>query len=172
MYINTLSAQEIDYKSGSLPIALYPNPLRRDGGSERSYYARVISRGTCGIEELADDLLVTGVVQGFSKEQVLKIASALNNAKIDRLMNGFIVDDGISRACSKIYGSFSSKSEPFSSERHSIGITFSASARAKELVATLTPVIRQGNSTVPQIVSVRDKEAQSCMTETAFTVLA
>ena len=161
MNINTLSAQEIDYKSGSLPVALYPNNMRKDDGKETSYFARVVTRGTCSLEELADDLIVTGVVQGFSKEQLVKIGMAFNNAKIDRLMNGFVVDDGISRACSKIYGSFASKTEAFSSERHSIGVSFSVNAKVKKLLATLNPVIRQGNSLEPQIVAVCDVESGS-----------
>ena len=44
MNLNTLAAEEADYKSGSLPVALYPNVMRRDKDGKQTFYARPIIR--------------------------------------------------------------------------------------------------------------------------------
>ena len=38
MNLNTLAAKEADYKSGSLPVALYPNAMRREQDGKQTFY--------------------------------------------------------------------------------------------------------------------------------------
>lgn len=44
MNLTTLAAEEADYKSGSLPVALYPNAMRREADGKQTFYARPIQQ--------------------------------------------------------------------------------------------------------------------------------
>ncbi|MEE0886307.1 MAG: hypothetical protein UIB61_05330 [Treponema sp.] len=61
MNLNTLSIEKVSHKSGSLPVALYPNMMIQDKGGKASYYAMTIIRDTCYDEDIANDIIVSGL---------------------------------------------------------------------------------------------------------------
>lgn len=160
MNLNSLLVTNPEYKEGNLPIALYKNTMRAGKDNKETYYARVISRGTCTLENLADDLTLAGKDSGLSPAQLVAIAKAFNAAKLSRISEGFIVDDEFTQANAKIEGSFLSENDTYNPQRHSIGMTVSPSAAVKNLFKELEPVIRQGNSSSPTITGVYDLESQ------------
>ena len=102
MNLNNLLSANPEYKEGNLPIALYRNTMRAGKGNTESYYARVISRGTCTLENLADDLALSEKDFGLSQAQLVEVAKAFNAAKLARVSDGFTVDDGIARTSAKV----------------------------------------------------------------------
>ena len=50
MNIRTLSKEKLDYKTGSLPVALYPEKMIKRKDKESGYYGRIMSRGKFNIE--------------------------------------------------------------------------------------------------------------------------
>ena len=161
MNLNTLSKSQSDYKSGSLPVALYPNKMRQNNDGKLSYYVRLISRGVCTNTDIVNDVMANGLNGDLSKEQLLRAAELFTNARLSRVSDGYIVDDGICRICAKITGTFESESDTFSTERHGVTLSAHATASAKEVLADLRPVIRQGNSAKPIITDVYDLESGS-----------
>lgn len=159
MILQDILTNNLEYKEGYLPIALYKNAMVSKDNNE-SYYARIISRGTCTVEDLAVDLTKAGLDFGLTSSQLIEIAKAFNGAKIARMREGFIVDDGFTRASAKIEGSFFSENDTYSPQRHSIGMGVRPSAAVKKLFNELQPVIRQGNSSSPTITGVHDLESQ------------
>ena len=156
----TTAAQSFEeHKSGNLPIALYPNRMNVAASARPSYYARLICRGTCTNEDIVNDIMTGGVNGDLSKEQLLRAAELLKNARLSRIADGYAVDDGISRMQACVTGSFNSATDTFSIERHAIGLSSRATAAAKEILSVLRPVIRQGNSTKPVITKVLDHES-------------
>ena len=160
MNLNNLLNTHPEYKEGNLPIALYRNNMQASKGNTESYYARIISRGTCTIEDLAADLALSGNTFGLSSAQLAQIAQAFNAAKLARISEGFTVDDGIARTSAKIEGSFLSENDTFDSARHRVSLSISPVAKAKSQFSQLRPVIRQGNSSHPTIMAVYDLESQ------------
>lgn len=156
MNINTLNSTEVEHKSNEVPFALYKNCITQ------GYHARVINQGTCGTEDLVCDIITAGLNNGHSKEELLAIATLLNNAKTARILTGCTVDDGFSKTSLKISGMFKSKNESFSNERHTLSVSCSGSAILKGLVKNITPVIRQGNSIEPEITEIFDLETKGC----------
>ena len=102
MNLNNLLNTNPEYKEGNLPIALYKNNMQASKGNTESYYARVISRGTCTLENLADDLVLAKNDFGLSTSQLVAIARAFNAAKLARISEGFTVDDGVARTSAKV----------------------------------------------------------------------
>ena len=49
MNIRTLSKEKLDYKTGSLPVALYPEKMIKRKDKESGYYGRIMSRGKFNI---------------------------------------------------------------------------------------------------------------------------
>lgn len=160
MNLNNLLNTNPEYKEGNLPIALYRNNMQASKGNTESYYARIISRGTCTIEDLAADLTLSGNTFGLSSAQLAQIAHAFNAAKLARISEGFTVDDGIARTSAKVEGSFLSENDTFDSARHRVSLSISPVAKAKSQFSQLRPVIRQGNSSHPTIMAVYDLESQ------------
>lgn len=165
MNLKTLSNEEPKYKEGSLPVALYSNNLSSETDAV-SYYAMTIIRGVCTAEDIADDLILDGLNEGLSKDQLTRLFENVKNAKFVRLSDGFAVNDGIVKAQLKVKGSFSSDSESYSPEKHSIDISVTPVAKAKKLFSNVVPVIRQGNSRKPVITSVVDSKSKSSGTLT------
>lgn len=159
MNINTLNTAAAEHKSNEVPFALYKNMLSEANSS--SYYARIINQGTCTIEDLVCDIITAGLNKSYSKEELLAVASLLKNAKLARILTGCTVDDGFTKSSLKLSGAFKSKNDTFSSDRHTLSVSCCVTAETKELVKTIVPVIRQGNSIVPEITEVYDLESQS-----------
>ena len=160
MNINTLSTENNDYKSGSLPIALYPNAMRREADGKQTYFARPTTRSRLSMENIANDMVVTGVNNGMTVSEILSIWNNINNAVLDRVANSFIVDAGLGVFTTKVNGTFETDSEPFNSEKHSIDMTFRTSKFVKDHFSKLDVVIRQGNTTKPQISDIYDLESK------------
>ncbi len=160
MNLNNLLSANPEYKEGNLPIALYRNTMRAGKDNTESYFARVISRGTCTLENLADDLVLSGKDFGLSPAQLVEVAKAFNAAKIARVSDGFTVDDGIARTSAKVEGTFLSENDSFTPERHSVGISVTTSSAVRGKLSNLKPVIRQGNSSCPTITAVHDLESR------------
>ena len=160
MNLNTLLSANPEYRDGNLPIALYRNTMRAGKDNTESYFARVISRGTCTLENLADDLVLSGKDFGLSPAQLVEVAKAFNAAKMARVSDGFTVDDGIARTSAKVEGTFLSENDSFTPGRHSVGISVTTSSAVRGKLSNLKPVIRQGNSSCPTITAVHDLESQ------------
>lgn len=166
MLLHDLIIDKMEYKEGFLPIALYKNMMRASKDNRESYYARIISRGTCTLEDLAVDLTKAGLNYDLTVSQIVQIGQALNGAKIARISEGFIVDDEFTRSYAKIEGSFLSEHDTYNPQRHSIGMNVSSTSTVKELFKKLKTVIRQGNSSSPTITGVYDLESQGGQTLT------
>lgn len=168
MNINTLNSTSVEHKSNEVPFALYKNTL--GGKTAGSYYARIINQGTCTTEDLICDIITAGLNKNYSKEELLSVASLLRNAKIARILTGCTVDDGFTKSSLKLSGVFKSKSDTFSSDRHELSVSCCVTVGTKELVKTIVPVIRQGNSIAPEITEVHDLESKSadCLTKGGF----
>ena len=159
MNINTLSQQTADYETSKLAVALYPTAMRKETDGKTTYHARTLFRNKLSMENIANDILATGSLTGYTVEQILSVWSVVNNAMIDRVLNGSIVDGGIGSYYAKISGSFDSEQSSFDSKKNAIDIAFRSGKEVKELAKSLSPVIAQGNSTKPEIVSVTDIES-------------
>lgn len=159
MNLNTLAAEEADYKSGSLPVALYPNVMRREKDGKQTFYARPIIRKHLSMEDIASDMVVEGVNDGMTREQIVSIWKNINCAVLDRVANSCSVDTGLCLCSTRVSGRFDTDSEEFSRKRHSIGMAFRTGRDVNEKLNELTVVIRQGNSVRPQIANIRDLES-------------
>lgn len=168
MNINTLNSTSVEHKSNEVPFALYKNMLTE--ATSGGYYARVINQGTCTTEDLVCDIITAGLNGNYSKEELMAVASLLKNAKLARILTGCTVDDGFTKSTLKLTGAFKSKNDTFSSDRHTLSVTSSVTAETKELVKSIVPVIRQGNSIIPEITEVYDLESKSaeCLTKGGF----
>lgn len=156
MNVNTITRNSEDYASGKLPIALYKNHMTAGEGKGNAYYARAASRTTLSMQNIAEDIIVTKALEGFSTEQIMKIWNVVNGAVIARVLNGFTVDAGIGYFQARITGTFSSQQDTFDHKRHSIDIGFRSSPGVKEMTASLDALILQGNSVMPEITEVVD----------------
>ena len=159
MNLNNLLSTNPEYKEGNLPIALYKNNMRVAKDNTETYYARIISRGTCTLEHLAADLALSGNDFGLSPAKLAEIARAFNAAKLARISEGFTVDDGIARTSAKVEGAFLSENDTFTPGRHVVGLSTTPVPAAKEQLSKFKPVIRQGNSSRPTITQVHDLES-------------
>ena len=159
MNINTLSAPVADHKSGSLPIALYPNAMRREADGRQTFFARPVCRKRLSMEDIATDMIVAGVNNDLSTEQIVAIWNSINNAILDRVSNGCSVDGGLGIYSPKITGRFETENDTFSPQRHSIDMAFRTGNNAKSHLAKLDVVIRQGNSAKPHISDIHDLES-------------
>ena len=173
MNINTLSQTTAEYESSKLVVALYPNAMRKAVDGKTTYHARAVFRNKLSMETIANDILATGSLSSYSAAQIVSVWSVVNNAVIDRVLNGAIVDGGIGSFYAKISGSFESEQSTFDSSKHTIDLGFRSSANVKELASSITPAIAQGNSVKPEIISVYDLESGTSDTLTPggfFTV--
>lgn len=161
MNLYILQNEKSEKNSMTLPVALYPNSFFQDKSDGAAYHAKTTILGVCDDALVADDLIAFGLANGRSKEQILKDLENERNVKLSRLAHSFIVDDGINRFQLSVKGPFSSESEQFSSEKHSIEISSHAKPEAKKLFAGASVVIRQGNSRKPEITEVKDLNSMS-----------
>ncbi len=159
MNLNTLAAEEADYKSGSLPVALYPNVMRREKDGKQTFFARPIIRKHLTMDDIASDMVVEGVNGNMTREQIVSVWKNINCAVLDRVANSCAVDTGLCVCSTRISGTFGTDSEEFSRKRHSIGMAFRTGRDVNEKLNELTVVIRQGNSMRPQIAGIRDLES-------------
>lgn len=156
MNVNTITRNSEDYASGKLPIALYKCNMSGRNGKVNGYYGRAASRTTLSMRNIAEDIIVTKALEGYQSEEILKIWTKVNGAIIDRVLNGFIVDAGIGSFQAKITGKFNSQQDTFDHKRHAIDVGFRSSSSVKAMTAELEPLILQGNSVCPVILSVTD----------------
>ena len=141
MNINTLSQQTADYESSKLAVALYPTAMRKETDGKMTYHARTLFRNKLTMENIANDILATGSLTGYSVEQILSVWSVVNNAMIDRVLNGSIVDGGIGSYYARISGSFDSEQSSFDHKKNAIDIAFRSGKEVKELAKSISPVI-------------------------------
>lgn len=159
MNINTLSAPVAEHKSGSLPIALYPNAMRRKADGKQTFFARPVGRKRLSMEDIATDMIVAGVNNGLTSEQIASIWKNINNAILDRVSNGCSVDGGLGIYSPRITGRFETENDTFNPQRHCIDMAFRTGNNVKSHLAKLDVVIRQGNSARPHISDVHDLES-------------
>ncbi|MBP5463678.1 MAG: DUF4469 domain-containing protein [Treponema sp.] len=159
MNLMTLAAEEADYKSGSLPVALYPNAMRREADGKQTFYARPIIREHLSMDDIASDMVVAGVNNGLSREQITALWNNINCAVLDRVANSCSVDTGLCLCSTKISGTFETDSDSFSRERHGIDMAFRTGRKVRGKLKELNVVIRQGNAAKPQISDVYDLES-------------
>lgn len=159
MNLHELLDENLEYKEGYLPLALYPNKMKA-GEENETYYARLISRGTCSLKNLAEELVLRQKNFGLSAKQIEDLIRAFNAIKLIRVSEGFAVDDELIRMNAKVKGVFSSKNDTFSPDRHKVMLCVGAKRTADKLMAEARGVIRQGNTINPTIISVHDLESQ------------
>ncbi len=159
MNINTLSKTNAEYESSKLAVALYPTAMRKGVDGKLTYHARPIFRNKLEMENIADDIIATGALEDYTAEQILTVWKVVNNAVIDRVLNGSLVDGGIGTYYARLAGSFDSEQSAFDSEKNSIDIAFRSGKTVKELASQIQPVIAQGNSVRPEVISVYDVES-------------
>lgn len=156
MNVNTITRNTENYESGKLPIALYKSYMKSAEGKSGGYYGRAASRTTLSMQNIAEDVIVTKALEGYSTEQILKIWNVVNGAVIDRVFNGFIVDSGMGSFQARITGIFNSQQDTFDPERHIIDVGFRSSSKVKKMASELKPLILQANPTLPVIEKVTD----------------
>lgn len=159
MNINTMAEKQVDYKSYKLPVRLYPTKMRASEDAKLKYHAKTMFRNKIMMEDIAKDLIVTGVIKDISADEILFIWEKINAAIKDRILNGSRVDCGLGTLYAKILGSFDSRLSEFNPALHTIDFGFVSGKDLKELAAQVTPVIAQGNEIVPEIISVFDMES-------------
>ena len=160
MNINTMAEKQVDYKSYKLPIRLYPTKMRASDNEKLTYHAKTMFRNKVVMEDIAKDLIVTGILKNNSADDILFIWEKINAAIKDRILNGSLVDSGLGIMYAKVSGSFDSKLSEFNPALHTIDFGFRTTKELKELAASVTPVIAQGNEILPEILSVFDMESK------------
>ncbi len=154
-----MSQTSTGYESYNLAIALHETAMRKTADGKTTYHARPIIRKSVDMDSVANDMITTGALSGYSVEQILAVWSVLNNAIVDRVMNGAIVDGGIGTYYPTVHGSFTGLTDTFDTGRHSIDIGFRISKDTKELISDLRPAtVSIGNTTVPEVTGVVDFE--------------
>lgn len=154
--INTMSQTTTGYESYNLSIALYETAMRKETDGKTTYHARPVIRKTVDMESVANDMITTSAITGYTVEQILEIWNVVNSAILDRVLNGAIVQSGIGSFYPRVIGSFTGKTDSYDPERHSIDIGFRISSDVKDLVSEMRPSITQGNTIIPEIESVVD----------------
>lgn len=160
MNINTISEKQVDYKSYKLPVRLYPSNMLIAKDGKLSFHAKTMFRNKINMEDIAKDLIVTGVLKNSSADEIVYIWEKINAAVIDRVLNGSIVDAGIGTVYARLNGSFESRLSEFNPDIHYIDLGFRNNKDIKELASHVIPVIAQGNEIVPQITSILDIASQ------------
>ncbi|WP_027727299.1 DUF4469 domain-containing protein [Treponema sp. C6A8] len=159
MNINTLAQENIEYKSYKLPVRLYPTNMRKTEDGKVTYHAKTMFRNRLSMEDIANDLIATGVISNENTVGIVTLWNKLNAAMIDRILNGAVVDFGIGVLYAKLLGSFESSQSVFDPLKHFIDIGFRTNKETKELASTVRPVIGQGNTHMPELIEVLDIES-------------
>lgn len=133
--------------------------MRKEKDGKTSYHARPIFRNKLTMENIANDIIATGALEGYTAEQIISVWRVANNAMINRVLNGSIVDGGIGTFYARVTGSFDSEQSSFDSKKNAIDIVFRSGKTVKELASQIQPAIAQGNSVKPEIISVTDIES-------------
>lgn len=170
MNINTLNSEPLTSKTGKLAIALYPNTLAAADDGKSSYYARVINRSRLRQDDIVDDIVANG--SSLSKEEIARAWRLINNAVTCRLTEGISVDTGLGLLRPAVTGVFDSASSEFDRKRNAITVQYRPDRQLRDVMASLTPVIAQGNRVIPEITSVLDKslppEKDGCLCAGGF----
>ena len=95
MNVNSLIKENVEYKSYKLPVSLYPLKMRESEDGKVKFHARTMFRNKLNMEDIANDLIATGIIKDENSQQIVKLWNKLNGAIIDRVLNGSIVDCGI-----------------------------------------------------------------------------
>lgn len=160
MNINTLAQENHEYKSYKLPVRLYPLKMRESEDGKIRFHARTMFRNKLLMEDIANDLITTGIIADESSQKIVNLWNKLNAAIIDRILNGSIVDCGIGILYAKISGSFDTKQSDFDSTIHQVDIGFRTNKETKDIVASVRPVIGQSSSIIPELIETFDVESQ------------
>lgn len=160
MNINTLAQENHEYKSYKLPVRLYPLKMRESEDGKIRFHARTMFRNKLLMEDIANDLIATGIIADESSQKIVNLWNKLNAAIIDRILNGSIVDCGIGILYAKISGSFETKQSDFDSSIHQVDIGFRTNKETKDIVASGRPVIGQSSSIIPELIETFDVESQ------------
>lgn len=156
MNINTLSNAVPDYESVKMAVALYPNNMRKGKDKKTTYHARTMYRSKLNMENIANDILATSALKGYSKEQILEVSRVVNNAIIDRVLNGVVVETELGSYSARVIGRFDSNRSDFNSEKHHVDVFFRSGKKVKELASRIKPRIAQGNIVIPQLITYHD----------------
>ena len=171
--INTMSQTTTGYESYNLSIALYETSMRKETDEKTTYHARLVIRKTVDMESVANDMITTSAITGYTVEQILEVWNVVNSAILDRVLNGAIVQSGIGSFYPRVIGSFTGKTDSYDPERHSIDIGLNTSIK----LAFIVPVLEVGNYRITLTIEcVRGawvcKELRSFTVENDFIVRA
>ena len=109
MNVNSLIKENVEYKSYKLPVSLYPLKMRESEDGKVKFHARTMFRNKLLMEDIANDLIATGIIKDENSQQIVKLWNKLNGAIIDRVLNGSIVDCGIGISLCKTFGQLRNK---------------------------------------------------------------
>ena len=160
MNINSLVQENVEYKSYKLPVSLYPLKMRESEDGKVKFHARTMFRNKLLMEDIANDLIATGIIKDENSQQIVKLWNKLNGAIIDRVLNGSIVDCGIGILYAKLSGSFETRKSDFDSTIHQVDIGFRTNKETKDIVASVRPVISQSIGITPELIEALDVESQ------------
>ena len=162
MNINTLSQTTTGYKSYNLAISLHENAMRKDKDGKTTYHASPIIRQSLDMESVANDMVTTGALTGYTVGQILEVWKVINGAVFDRVMNGAMVNCGLGTLYPRVTGSFTGLTDSYDTSRHSIDIGFHVSKETKALIAEIRPAtVFVGNNVIPEVTAVVDFEPNS-----------
>lgn len=159
MNIRTLSEEIVDYETGALPVALYPERMIKSESGKQKYFARVLNRGKLNIEDIADDLVVFGSKR--TKEEIVRDWHETCAAIIDRLINGCTVDADYFTFSLQVKGLFDSKQDIFKKGRNCIELQVRPTKKLQQILDTLDCKIAIGRSIIPSIKTVYDGSSKT-----------
>ncbi len=158
MNVITMTEEQKAYKSSRLPVSLYPTKMREEEDGKVKYHARTMFRSKLNMEDIAKDLIATGVITDMTEEKIVSVWKKINAAVLDRILNGSVVDCGIGTMYATVHGSFDTKLSEFDPENNWIDVGFRSSKETKKYTESVTPVIGNGKEQIPELKSVFDVE--------------
>lgn len=172
MNIRTLSKEKLDYKTGSLPVALYPEKMIKRKDKESGYYGRIMSRGKFNIETIADDLVVYGSKR--SREEIISGWHETCAAIIDRLINGGTVEADFFTFSLQVKGLFNSPQDTFKKGQNEVCLLVKPTEKMQDILDNLKCKVSLGKSIISIIDSVYDGKSQKeneCLTRGGFLIV-
>ena len=95
-----------------------------------AYMARVTSQGTIDVQALVDEILKRGST--LTRPDILAVLDAYHDTIIDRLQAGYRINTGLVHLGLSIQGRFNGPDDTFDPSRHTLNITSSATALARQ----------------------------------------
>ena len=158
MNLKTISKKKVEYKSGKLPAVLYQSELRKRKTGKNIYYAKVASRGSYNMDTIAEDLLCMNVLEGLTKEQILRVWELIEAGITERILNGGTVKCGLGSFYAKIIGEFENQHPKINRKKNYIDIGFTSNGKITKLASDeqIVPLFSSPKRTEPVIVKVED----------------